>query len=151
MQQKFLAYIKSDLLKPHQIKSLFFHFLNYLEIKECKKMPEFEQLKNTILSLNITPNEIFQFVAITVVQKGKLPPLSFLIDECGYTLKNVTDSEGATLLHEACLRGNLEIVSYLLKNGFDPNQKDAQGQTAVHAAIISPRQENAVKIITILH
>lgn len=151
MQQKFLTYTKSGLLKPENVKPLFFHFLNYLEIKECKKMPEFEQLKNTIIALNITPNEIFQSVAITVVKKGKLATLSFLIDECGYALKNLADPEGMTLLHEACLRGNLEIVSYLLKKGFDPNQKDAQGQTALHAAIISPHQENAVKIITLLH
>ena len=44
------------------------------------------------------------------------------------------DANGRTALHEAVCSGNSECVYFLLKSGADPNVKDKQGLTPLHAA-----------------
>ncbi len=42
-----------------------------------------------------------------------------------------TNKGGANLLHLACERGNLEVVTFAIENGFDPSTKDKASRTAV--------------------
>lgn len=44
------------------------------------------------------------------------------------------DSQGRTLLHHACARGNSELVNRLLSRGFDPKVLDKQMRTCIHHA-----------------
>ena len=50
-----------------------------------------------------------------------------------------------TALHYACARGHALIVQYLLTRGFDPEQGDAEGTSAVDIA--NDRQFKAIRTI----
>ncbi|XP_028668250.1 acyl-CoA-binding domain-containing protein 6 [Erpetoichthys calabaricus] len=47
---------------------------------------------------------------------------------------NLKDEEGRALLHWACDRGHIDLVSMLLQNNADINSQDDEGQTALHYA-----------------
>ncbi|KAM4642781.1 acyl-CoA-binding domain-containing protein 6 [Discoglossus pictus] len=47
---------------------------------------------------------------------------------------NQSDDEGRCLIHWACDRGHLELVSLLLFHNADINMQDAEGQTPLHYA-----------------
>lgn len=48
-----------------------------------------------------------------------------------HEVNNTTDHrEGLTLLHEACLREDVELVELLLEHGADPSVQDGAGRTA---------------------
>ena len=48
---------------------------------------------------------------------------------------NSTNEVGETALHYACIFGNLDIITYLIKNGADPNTKTLTGDTALLYAV----------------
>ena len=60
--------------------------------------------------------------------------------------KNITNTEGNTLLHLACYENNVEIVRFLLKNGADINKEDKNGFTPLYLACY----ENNVEIVRLL-
>lgn len=147
MQQKYIAHIKKFLLDQPQ--SLFLQLLEFFEIKELKKFPDFEGLKKNVIALTLDPQELFS-TAICAIKKNQLTTIEFLIDECGYDLKNLVGKDEISLLHEACIWGQVEVVEYLLKKGFNPNQKNLLGNTPLHHAIQSPKQKKSPLIITLL-
>ena len=147
MQQKYISHLREAFLKNP--KKLFFQFLEGFEIKELKKFPDFEQLKKDVMLLALDPQKLFK-TACLAIKKGKLASLEFLIDECGYNLKGTVGKDNISILHEACLWGCVEIVEYLLKKGFDPNQKNQVGSTPLHFAIQSPKQKRSSAIIMLL-
>ncbi|XP_064397038.1 uncharacterized protein LOC135343935 isoform X2 [Halichondria panicea] len=57
------------------------------------------------------------------------------MDPCSLTTE--LDCSKATPLHHAALGGNLNIVKFLMSNGYNPMQKDCQGNTALHYAAIN--------------
>lgn len=48
---------------------------------------------------------------------------------------NRVDSQGKTLLHEAVVNGETELIAYLLKRGLAIDQKDNNGFTPLHVAV----------------
>ncbi|XP_059200062.1 protein phosphatase 1 regulatory subunit 12C isoform X2 [Centropristis striata] len=54
-------------------------------------------------------------------------------DEVG-ELINCSNADGITALHQSCIDGSMEIVSFLLENGATVNQVDNEGWTPLHVA-----------------
>lgn len=47
---------------------------------------------------------------------------------------NCSNADGITALHQACIDGSTEMVSFLLEHGANVNQVDSEGWTPLHAA-----------------
>uniref|UniRef100_A0A3B4WQ37 Protein phosphatase 1, regulatory subunit 12C n=1 Tax=Seriola lalandi dorsalis TaxID=1841481 RepID=A0A3B4WQ37_SERLL len=47
---------------------------------------------------------------------------------------NCSNADGITALHQACIDGSMEIVTFLLENGANVNQVDSEGWTPLHVA-----------------
>uniref|UniRef100_A0A3B5M0U4 Uncharacterized protein n=1 Tax=Xiphophorus couchianus TaxID=32473 RepID=A0A3B5M0U4_9TELE len=47
---------------------------------------------------------------------------------------NCSNSDGITALHQACIDGSIEIVTFLLEHGAAVNQVDSEGWTPLHVA-----------------
>ncbi|KAF7666953.1 hypothetical protein LDENG_00083340 [Lucifuga dentata] len=47
---------------------------------------------------------------------------------------NCSNADGITALHQACIDGSMEIVSFLLNHGANVNQVDSEGWTPLHVA-----------------
>lgn len=80
--------------------------------------------------------------------------MSFLYQICGKLLEykanvNISDKRGATPLHRAASKGNLEIVRLLIE-GEQPlsiNARDVYGCTPLHLACEEDRQDVAKLIV----
>ncbi|XP_070772467.1 protein phosphatase 1 regulatory subunit 12C [Enoplosus armatus] len=47
---------------------------------------------------------------------------------------NCSNADGITALHQACIDGSMEMVSFLLERGANVNQVDSEGWTPLHVA-----------------
>lgn len=47
---------------------------------------------------------------------------------------NCSNADGITALHQACIDGSMEIVTFLSENGANVNQVDSEGWTPLHVA-----------------
>uniref|UniRef100_A0A3Q2CLC6 Protein phosphatase 1, regulatory subunit 12C n=1 Tax=Cyprinodon variegatus TaxID=28743 RepID=A0A3Q2CLC6_CYPVA len=47
---------------------------------------------------------------------------------------NCSNADGITALHQACIDGSMEIVTFLLEHGANVNQVDSEGWTPLHVA-----------------
>ncbi|XP_078019948.1 protein phosphatase 1 regulatory subunit 12C isoform X1 [Epinephelus lanceolatus] len=47
---------------------------------------------------------------------------------------NCSNADGITALHQSCIDGSMEIVSFLLEHGASVNQVDSEGWTPLHVA-----------------
>uniref|UniRef100_A0A672YKQ2 Protein phosphatase 1 regulatory subunit 12C-like n=1 Tax=Sphaeramia orbicularis TaxID=375764 RepID=A0A672YKQ2_9TELE len=47
---------------------------------------------------------------------------------------NCSNADGITALHQACIDGSMEMVSFLLEHGASVNQVDSEGWTPLHVA-----------------
>ncbi|XP_072539541.1 protein phosphatase 1 regulatory subunit 12C [Salminus brasiliensis] len=47
---------------------------------------------------------------------------------------NCANADGITALHQACIDGSMEVVSFLLSQGANVNQVDSEGWTPLHVA-----------------
>ncbi len=147
MRELYLAETKKHLLSSSEnIKNIFTYLINYIEIPEIKKFPEFDRIKKFAIK-NLSAQDLFGRAAIFLVRKKNLLTLKFLIEECRFNFKHTKDENGCTLLHEACLYGATNIVEFFLEKGFDANVKDDSGATPLHRA--AEFKENA-SLIAIL-
>ncbi|CAN4116507.1 unnamed protein product [Withania somnifera] len=65
---------------------------------------------------------------------GNLKILKELLADCSDDILAYRDIQGATLLHTAAGKGQVEVVKYLLKSSDIINSIDNQGNTALHVA-----------------
>ncbi|XP_033827163.1 protein phosphatase 1 regulatory subunit 12C [Periophthalmus magnuspinnatus] len=54
--------------------------------------------------------------------------------EDGQDIINCSNADGITALHQACIDGSMEMVTFLLENGASVNQVDSEGWTPLHVA-----------------
>lgn len=54
--------------------------------------------------------------------------------EDGQDIINCSNADGITALHQACIDGSMEMVTFLLGNGASVNQVDSEGWTPLHVA-----------------
>ena len=60
---------------------------------------------------------------------------------------NVVDEDGMTPLHAACIIGNVETASYLIKSGANVNSISSQRQNALHFAIRGRRTIYMIELL----
>lgn len=75
--------------------------------------------------------------AYTSVTSGDLAQLEQTLQKDKSILNAPSGLENYCLLHQACLRGNFEIVRFLLDSGADPMVRDARGWTVLHCTLVS--------------
>lgn len=49
-------------------------------------------------------------------------------------------------IHEAAIKGNVDVISFFLNQGTNPNVKSSHGETPLHFAVVSSNEE-AVKLL----
>uniref|UniRef100_A0A665UYG0 Protein phosphatase 1, regulatory subunit 12C n=1 Tax=Echeneis naucrates TaxID=173247 RepID=A0A665UYG0_ECHNA len=54
--------------------------------------------------------------------------------EDGAEIINCSNADGITALHQACIDGSMEMVTFLLEHGANVNQVDSEGWTPLHVA-----------------
>jgi ankyrin repeat protein/limonene-1,2-epoxide hydrolase len=87
--------------------------------------------------IKLSSNEIFDGLAVYVVQQGFLDVLKFLITELGYDLKVEREQEQIDLLSVAISNNHYQIAEFLIMSGFTINTHDRDGLTPLHRAIQS--------------
>jgi ankyrin repeat protein len=71
--------------------------------------------------------------------RGNLKLFNTLLDKGAPTTYNSSNNEN--LLHQSCKAGHYQITEVLLKRGIDPNQKSTSGETPLHIAVNSARND----------
>ena len=77
--------------------------------------------------------------------------LSLILEQfsAGCDPKKCKGALGNSMLHHACLSGRVEMTKYLLKVGFDPQEKNDLSETPLHLAA-GTYSENSLEICQIL-
>jgi CubicO group peptidase (beta-lactamase class C family) len=82
---------------------------------------------------------VFLSIPFISCQKGKDEPAKASkmerYEQMSDAELNQTHSQGKTLLHEAVMNGETELIAYLLKRGLAIDQKDNNGFTPLHDAV----------------
>jgi ankyrin repeat protein len=82
-----------------------------------------------------------------MVRNGHVGPVEALLRRCPEAL-HIQDSRKQTPLHIAASSGHLEMVKFLLRSGADPDKRDCDGWTSLHAACVP--NENVIKVVELL-
>lgn len=81
-----------------------------------------------------------------VVAKGDLENTRKLIEQ-GADLEAKDPGTGASVLHYAVMRGNPEILQFLIGRGVDVNSRTRNGTTPLHTAVLYNRYEVAEMLL----
>lgn len=93
-----------------------------------------------------TPNEAGFTPVLTAVIESDLPSLIYMIDKKKVDLNKKTGKAGLFPLKLAVTNGNIAMLKFLLEKNVDINQKDEEGNTALHYAVLT----NALQKISLL-
>jgi hypothetical protein len=75
--------------------------------------------------------------AQTAIAMGDLPHLEQTLQKDRNLIHLQMGVENCSLLHQACLRGQLDIIKHLLEWGADPLVRDSRGWTIFHCTLMS--------------
>lgn len=92
-----------------------------------------------------TKNENILFMC---VEHNRIKPLIYLLEGKYKYNVNETNHQGSTILHQAAMRGHLQIVSYLLTLGADIGLKNNNGDTPLLLAVREGKKD-VVKLLLI--
>ena len=79
--------------------------------------------------------------------KGQLRIIEDILKNHNATL--MPDENGQTALYAACIGGHTEIISLLVKCGYDVNHQDNEGKTVLHVALENHAPDLAQTLITL--
>ena len=82
----------------------------------------------------------------SVVAKGDFENARKLVEQ-GADLEAKDPGTGASVLHYAVMRGNPEILQFLLGRGVDINSRTRNGTTPLHTAVLYNRYEVAEMLL----
>lgn len=85
----------------------------------------------------------FDPVALAINNDAPNTTIKFLLEQPGNTVTKLTH-DNRRYLHWAAIKGNTEIVNYLIAKGADINYEDALGVSALAAAATSGQKNTAV-------
>jgi ankyrin repeat protein len=146
MNEKYCELIKNEFLSRQNQKATFCGLLRFIPIEKLKKSPEFSHIKQAALKI-ITPQDIFTNTALWLTRQNMIATLKYIIDDCRFDILDLKTENGMTLLHEACAHGHREIITYLLKKGSNPNEKDDQGFTPAHILTYDKKQATLISLL----
>ena len=106
------------------------------EPREAARAPTAEPIKPTPVAL-VAPASLHGLVA-----KGDFEAARKLIEQ-GADIEAKDPGTGASVLHYAVMRGNPDILNYLLSKGVDVNSRTKNGTTPLHTAVLYNRYEVA--------
>ncbi len=81
-----------------------------------------------------------------VVAKGDFDGARKLVEQ-GADVEAKDPSTGASVLHYAVMRGNPDILKWLLARGVDVNSRTRNGTTPLHTAVVYNRYEVAEMLL----
>ena len=107
---------------------------------QARTQPEGEPVKAAPIAM-VAPTSLH-----AVVAKGDLEATRKLIEQ-GADIEAKDPGTGASVLHYAVMRGNPEILQYLLGKGVDVNSRTRNGTTPLHTAVLYNRYEVAEMLL----
>lgn len=89
--------------------------------------------------------------SMSLISLSLIISTGWLLDSKGFLFFPLPNSlavnrEGLSPLHEAAIKGNVEVISFFLNQGANPNTKSRNGETPLHFAVVSSNEE-AVKVL----
>ena len=109
-------------------------------VREAKPPAEAEPIKPTPIAL-VEPLSLH-----AVVAKGDFENARKLVEQ-GADVEAKDPGTGASVLHYAVMRGNPEILQFLLGRGVDVNSRTRNGTTPLHTAVLYNRYEVAEMLL----
>ena len=85
---------------------------------------------------HLTYEDRRQFMLFASVKYGSLDAIKEALSTFPqkYAINKVVDSSGRTLLHWVAIRNDLDLISFIIGRGIDPNVMDLQGRTPLDEA-----------------
>jgi ankyrin repeat protein len=108
--------------------------------QEARPQAESEPVKPTPVAL-VEPLSLH-----AVVAKGDFENARKLVEQ-GADVEAKDPGTGASVLHYAVMRGNPEILQFLLGRGVDVNSRTRNGTTPLHTAVLYNRYEVAEMLL----
>lgn len=93
-----------------------------------------------------TPVALTTLSLHAVVAKGDFDGARKLVEQ-GADIEAKDPSTGASVLHYAVMRGNPDILNWLLARGVDVNSRTKNGTTPLHTAVVYNRYEVAEMLL----
>lgn len=98
-----------------------------------KSSPSLDRIKEEIAQGN-DPSEAnranYDVVCIAILQDANMEAIQFLLEQEGNGVDKLTH-DGRTYLHWAAIRGNDELVNYLISKGWTPGLADDKGASPI--------------------
>lgn len=108
--------------------------------------PTVEQVKAEIAK-GANPSEFnsrsFDPVVFAINAKAPIETIKYLLEQPGNSVKKLTH-DSRIYLHWAAMRGDIDLVSFLLKNGSDISLKDSHGTSPFNFAANGGMQETKI-------
>jgi len=107
---------------------------------QARTQPEPETVKSAPIAM-VAPTSLH-----AVVAKGDFEAARKLMEQ-GADIEAKDPGTGASVLHYAVMRGNPDILKYLLGKGVDVNSRTRNGTTPLHTAVLYNRYEVAEMLL----
>jgi ankyrin repeat protein len=112
-------------------------FTNSIKAQDIKVFELLFQSTALKSCLDIKPWELFVELLELVIDDKNVDIVKLIVNQLEVDLRQQKASETKeTLLDIAAYYGAKDIVTFLLEKGFDPNNKDNNGHTSLHKAVM---------------
>ena len=105
-----------------------------LQLAYASHNGDLEQVKSLIklgADVNNSVDEYNGMALGNAAGEGHLAVVKYLVEKAHANINLKLSDGGYTILMDACIGGNLDVISYLIDNGADVNFTDSRGDTAL--------------------